>query len=304
MRWLVTLLLIALASTTAWLWLALERERERSAELERLAVASLGADVRVTEAPPAGPTLVPDSAGADDHTGFEPERYKRAVVLTGRDPRLAGNQAYMDARRRYLEASFDQRYPELTRVLGVTEQIALRVVELSYEEQIRSSGIAIDEASGRDFWAEQQQKAFDSDVAIAALIGDAKLAQWKEYQSSIMERHQVRDLRLELMDTAEPLDGEKAELLVRALFEGRQRAEQEANALSGTASADSWQGPTLLPEGNASVDESELRRQSLAAAKKVLSSFQYDTFREIVERQRASQEGLDEMFRLGMKALQ
>jgi hypothetical protein len=306
MKSFLTLLVIVFAATSAWLWheLKLEQERERFAQIPVPATSSRPNKPGANPPLASGPRASLDPAQVDDHAGFDPERFKRGLVLAGRDPRLTGNQAYMDARRRYFEAAFDQRYPELKRVLDVPEETAIRVVELSYEEQLKDSGVTIDATAGRDFWLEQQQKAFDSDAAIAALIGDAKLARWKEYQASIVERHQVRFLRLELMDTTEPLDGDTAESLVRALYEGRQRAEREASASGGPTSSDAWQGPPLLLHDSAPLDEAVLERQALEAAKKVLSSFQYETYRRMVERQQESEDGLDEMFRIGMEVLE
>jgi hypothetical protein len=302
MRVLLMVLVATLGATSAWLWRELQREREHVEE-SQAEIALARSDYRRPDAERPGPTI-PGSVESQDASHpdyFEQTRFKRGLVFSGSDPRLQRNSEYMDARRRYLRAAFAQRYPDLTRVLGVPEETAFRVVELSHEEQLRASSVTVD-ANRPDFWLEQQQQAYESDRAIAALIGETGLGLWKEYEASNWERHQVRALRLELIDSAEPLDGDEAEKLIHALYEERQRFEEEAGALSGPTGGEPG-APSIAVDQDAAGHEAELERRTLEAAKELLSSYQFETYRDMVVRQRTAQHAMDEMERIGMQVL-
>jgi len=297
----LSVLVLVFGATTVWLWRALEQERSDLAKIE-VAQSPKSYASGVPSPAPVESTPAP-AVEQDGHEYFEKSRFKRGLIFSGDDPRLRQIEAYMVARRRYLEASFAERYPDLVRELKVPKETALRIVELSPEEQRRWSGVKIEAKDQRSFWLEQQQRAYEGDVEIAALVGDAKLQQWKDYQASIWERHQVRQLRLELMDSAEPLGGETAESLIRALYEERQRIEQDARAMSGSTPGDEHEGPAFIQGQDAVESQAELERRTLKAAGKVLSSYQFEAFRQMLERQQTAESAMDEMHRIGMETL-
>lgn len=303
MRWLLSLLVVMLAAVAAWSWRELGQERERVSRLQA-EVAQPPKVLACVPAPMALSEIAPARAAEDDsHECFDPMRFKRGLVFSGRDPRLLQSPEYMEARRRYREASFADKYPDLTRVLGIKEKTAIRLVELSYEEQLKETGVSIDRSNLREIELEMQQKALESDAAIAALVGDETLQKWKDYQASLWQRHQVRGLRLKLADSPEPLAGDEAELLIRALYEERRRMEEEAKALSGVAEGYSPGGAVIL-SGEDTVDfEVASERRAIKVAESVLTPYQSRTFREVVERQRTAQDAMDEMYRVGMEAL-
>lgn len=208
----------------------------------------------------------------------------------------------MEARRRYEALSFDNRYPNLPRVLNVSKDTALKIVELSYEEQIRRDSLTVDLAKDPDFWLRQQQKEYESDSAIAALVGEAKLKQWKDYQSSMMERFEVMELRYALMDSNDPLDAEKAESLIRALYEKRRQYEEETKAKFG-ATGGSMEGPTFFADEKALGSEVEFEQQKLKAAEGVLSKFQLESYRKMMDDDRAVESATEELQRIGLEAL-
>ncbi len=302
MKALLAVLVVALAATSAWLWHALEQERGRKETSYAAPSRSPVGALRENDPLAAGRLTPRQPPGDDEHADFDQARFNRGLVFSGRDPRLLQDQGYMDARRRYLEAAFAQRYPDLARVLEVPEQTALRVVELSHEAQMRESGVTVNTADAPDFWLEEQQKAYESDAAIAALIGEGKLKRWKEYESSIWERHQVRALRLELVDSADPLAGDTAEALIHALYVEQQTLAQETEAASGSMGAVPG-APTVSLSGNAAGLEIEQERRALKAAEKKLTPYQFQIFRTMIERQRTAQRAMEEMDRLGMEAL-
>ncbi len=294
-------LVLVFGATTIWLWRGLELERADRPQVE--VVQSPTSYARVVPSPAPIESTPAPAMEQDDHEYFDESRFKRGLIFSGDDPRLRQNEEYMDARRRYLEASFAERYPDLVRVLKVSKETALRIVELSPEEQMRWSGVAVGATDQRSFWLEQQQRAYEGDVAIAALVGEAMLQQWKDYQASIWERHQVRQLRMELMDSVEPLGSDTAESLIRALYEERQRIEQDARAMSGSTPGDELEGPTFIQSRDAVESQAELERRTLKAAEEVISSYQFEAFRQMLDRQRTAQNAMDEMYRIGMETL-
>ncbi len=282
-------LVLVFCATSVWLWRELRLERSGRPQVE--VARSSSSDVPEVASPaPIEPEPAPN-VEQNGHEYFDEKRFKRGLIHSGDDPRLRQSAEYMEARRQYLEASFDHRYPDLVRVLKVPKETALRIVELSPEEEMRWFGVWIDKTSQDSLWLEQQQKAYAADVEIAALVGEAKLEQWKEYEASISERHQIRQFRIELMDSAEPLGSDTAELLIRALHEERQRIEEEARAKSGSAPGDDLE------------EEAESERRMLKAAEEVLSSYQFEAFRKMLERQRKAQSASERMQQAGMEAL-
>ncbi len=295
----LSVLVLVFGATTVWLWRALEQERSDLAKIE-VAQSPTSCSREVASPVPieSGPAL---AVVMDDHRCFDQTRFNRGLIYSGDDPRLRQNAEYIEARRQHLELRFDETYPDLVRVLGIRRETASRVVELSVEQQLRRSSIRIDATRERDFWLELQQRTQESDAEIAALIGASKLKQWKDYEGSLSERHQVRALRFQLMDSSEPLESDKAESLIRALHEERQWIEQDARVTRPESFLDI--GPTLMAPDDAAAFEAESERRTLKAAEKVLSKYQFAAFREMLERQRTAQNAMERMERAGMEAL-
>lgn len=300
MRWLLAALVIVFAATSGWLWHQLEQERVHASRSQspvaRVQPASIGVIA------PVRPETLPIEAGADEnHLELqEQERQLNRAILAGTDARLVKNPEYMEARRRYHKEAFGQRYPDLTRVLNVSEETALQIVELSHEEQLRDSGVAIN-LNDPDSLLKLEQKGYESDAAIAALVGQATLQQWKEYEATIGERYDVKELRTKLMDTREPLSFDEGQSLIRALYEERKRIEAEWQA-AGETTGDFRTPITFLTAENEEVEAMNERRM-LKVAKAELSSFQFEVYREMRERQRKTQNALDDMFRIGRESL-
>ena len=287
------ILVLALAATTAWLWRAFENERQRS-KPPQLQVSQLP-----LERPHSGNSRPEDPATqcAVSASQAQQDQPEATLLLRGPqafedDPRLLQDPHYRQARLRFYEAIFAEQYPDLARVLNIPEETADRLIELRAEQQLRQFSTLpleappLDEASRRSFELEQQQRQYEADAEIAALIGSAKLRQWQEYDATLGERQQVRMLRLELMDSPVPLGSDKAELLVRALYEERLRIEQDAQAMLPDA-----QSRTVE---NLAEMEAESSRRMLKAADKVLSPDQLRTFRKMLERQQDLQSAIQE----------
>jgi hypothetical protein len=284
----LSVLVLVFGATSVWLWRAQEQERSDRPQAE--VAQSPGSNDRVVASPvPTEPAPAP-AVVQDGHEYFDQTRFNRGLIQSGDDPRLRQSAEYMEARREYFESNFDANYPDLVRVLGVPIETAYRVVELSVEQQLRESGIRIYKTREGDFDLELQQKTQQADAEIAALIGESKLRQWKDYEASLSERYQVRQLRFELMDSSDPLESDKAESLIRALHDERQRIEQDL-------------GPAIVDSESDTEFEAESERRSLKAAEKVLSSYQFQAFRKMLEQQRAARSAREQMERAGMEAL-
>jgi len=301
LRPLLATLVVALALTSGWLWHELAKAREKAAHVESV-VTTTRAQAEPMAAPPTSMPTPIETADSSSHDSFDQTRFNRGLVFSGNDPRLRKNAQYMEARRRYETVSFDNRYPNLLRVLNVSKDTALKIVDLSYEEQIRRDSLTVDLARDPDFWLRQQQKEYESDSAIAALIGEAKLKQWKEYRSSMMERFEVMELRYALIDSSDPLEAEKAESLIRTLYEKRRQYEEETKAKLGSTGG-SMEGPTFFADEKVLGSEVEFEQQKLKAAAGVLSAIQLESYRKMMDEDRAVEGAMEELQRIGMEAL-
>ena len=72
---------------------------------------------------------------------------------------------------------------------------------------------------------EEAERAEDAELA--ALLGEAKVAKWKEYQASLPIRHRVYQLRATLSASAEPLREDQIERLISAIYAEQKQLKEE-----------------------------------------------------------------------------
>ncbi len=120
-------------------------------------------------------------------------------------------------------------YPRLARALGIRNEDAERLIELLALQQVESledtSQCALDPACLSHQGS--PRKADERAKEIANLLGPDGQQRFQQYQSSLSERESVSALRTRLPD-AQPLPESKAEDLIAALADERQRIQNEA----------------------------------------------------------------------------
>src|SRR5262245_8829947 len=301
MRLLLAALVVVFAAISAWLWIQLGEVQGRTPAVKvserescRNSIENLPEPSSV-KSPSSAPTPPAPSTSA----------YAGCTIIAGTssDPRtnplLRNNQEYLEARLRFYEAMLNDEYPDLARALKIPDKTAIRLVELRANQQVRgfvAGPEPEDEASQPMFQLEVQQRRDQADAEIASLIGNAKLQQWKDYEKSIGERQQVRLLRLELMDSSEPLDFEKGDQLIDALYEERVRVAKEFESIIAEQEERGEDDPPPERLAEKLADSSaKANKRLLEASKDVLSPSQIEIFRNMLERQQRFQNAMTVM---------
>jgi hypothetical protein len=167
-------------------------------------------------------------------------------------------------------------YPDLQTALALDDQQADQFFELLAEQQMQSMttsspvpfGPGTDEAATREWQKQQQRLQTEKEAQIAALLGDAKLQQWKNYQSTMPARMQIRELRSTLEGAGLPLQQDQAERLITAITVEQQRAMSEKQTVfNGIGPA--MVGPTgiVVQAGSAPADRTALFDQQIEQTK-------------------------------------
>lgn len=306
MRTLTTLLIVALAATSVWLWHSLNQERERFARLQAEVEQSRQADAAKVVSIPVEPGPAEVLSQAAQPPG-DPTPDGRAALQMKQERLLAKNPEYMEAMRKLQESMYVAQHADLLRLLGLPKGKTDELVALRVGLRLRGYGSlppGADAASRRAFELEQQQRRFEADMETAALIGEDKLKILKEYDASMLERMQVKELRLALLDSSEPLAGDEAEALIRAFHEERQKAMREVEATMPMPPADdAVAGQVAFNRGRGVEIRTEWARRALERAEDMLSPAQFEVFRSMVMRQRRVESAQQEMLRARENAL-
>jgi hypothetical protein len=188
------------------------------------------ATTAVGEPPPPPPLVVNPFLAANGGTlsPMDPQAARERARQLMADPE------YRDAMRRQQRLSLPMRYPDLQAALQLDEQQNDQLLELLADQQMRTFAnhppmmgpeARSDQAAAlREWQAEQARLQSEQTAEIAALLGDAKAQQWRQYQESIPARFQLRELRSSLETAGMPLQSEQTEKLVATLTAERQNA--------------------------------------------------------------------------------
>ncbi len=281
---------VVLAATTTWLWHRLSEERERhTPELAAVALAQTktesSASTQTGEPGEVSGTSVSPSRLAGSGAALPAD----APFDPRSDPRLRNSPTYVAARERFYEAMLNDEYPDLARALKISEKTARQLIRLRANQQSRRFGAGVEPLNEMDkslFENGAQQRQVEADAEITALIGAEKLEKWKVYESSIGERQLVRQFRLELLDSSEPLDFDRAEILIAALHEATEDRRREAAAMATQATSSYPDDPTS-DELKAYLEKNsnEENANVLAAVKDVLTPSQLKMLAAMLDRQ-------------------
>lgn len=281
---------VGLAVIVLLLWKQLAEERERADALAgheaefALPAETAAVPEQVPGAPPDSTEVTP-AKKPDEDTDWYPQ--ERQLL---QDPTLR------EARRRYRQLELASGHIELAKVLGISQETADQLLALLVDRELRYLSKPHPNPRNpeelRIRKLENEQAQYEQDREIAALIGEARLPLWKEYQASLPARHQVRQLQLILFGTDEPLREEQVEALITALTRESQRAQQElshyAESLKWSGGAESKSQPgrnKMLASLAAATDE-----RTRAAASAILSQSQLESFERMIRSQRELRE--------------
>jgi hypothetical protein len=227
-------------------------------------------------APPAEPEPAPVT---EQPAAVKPPPVREQAVASAEPPPfMANRQAMMDRSRQLLQdpeyrkamlaqqkLAMRRMYPDLLTALRLQPQEAERLMDVLAEQQLnmisnqppfRGRGQPPDPTEVQQYQQQVQQQQRERDAQIAALLGDAKLQEWQQYQKTLGARAQIRELRTELAESGIPLREGQVEPLVSALASEQERRSQEMmkdrarlNALG-----------TTMPAGRVTMMEQDLER--------------------------------------------
>ena len=296
-RLLVIPLIVVLAATSAWLWYSLGQERERSDRLQA-EVATLrqspgrAPDSQLSTAP--APRELRGSAGIEQ-SGTS--RGAAGFIAPRGDPVLLADSDHVAASKEVHEAILAMQYDDLARILDIPQEIVDQLIAIKARALGRQIGGVAPNRADRDAWElQRQQDHLETNTELVALIGEKKLQKFTEYEESLGERQQVKELRLELMDSSEPLASDKAERLIRALAQERRQFYEEMKAMlpQETTNPQSMDHIIVAREYVAERT-SEWEGRLLKAAEAELSPAQMKIYREMLEVQSRMQRALGSM---------
>lgn len=287
----IALAMAALAATTIWSLRAFVTERARANSLQ----------ARIDFQGPDSVATTPDTPGAvpfaesDPEDSGEGEAPAAKMYSDSYEARLLQSESYREARRRYRQLELASGHIDLARVMGISQETADRLIALLVERELQYLGRANrnprNEKELRIRQTEIAQAQQEQDAEIAALIGEAMLAKWKDYQSSLPIRHQVQQLGARSFAIAEPLREEQVEPLIAAIHSERKWIKQELANYTATLS---WSGGkegqshasrnTMLAELTAAANE-----RIHAAASSILSGNQLQLLDDMMRRERELQ---------------
>jgi hypothetical protein len=226
--------------------------------------------------PPPVATATPPGAGAAGITSRVERREGSGASFAGvarpmRGPMdSAAGQRFMLTQMR---GSIRRMYQDVGRELDLTPEQATRLMDLMADQQTRIIGERRqgDRAAVAQNWQAQQEQ---NNKEVAALIGEAKMAEWKAYQQSLPQRAQVDSVGQQLESAGVPLNGDQRSQLIAAMVEEAQANPRPAS-LAGLAPEEAMK---QINEWQDAYDKSVAER-----AKQVLSAEQYERYHDYTE---------------------
>ena len=208
----------------------------RVAELERPrppapaampSAAAPGPVFTVVPAPPppgnAARVAAPQARSADPNASVMPEFARRQMM--DRSRKLMEDPEYRAAMRSQQKMMVAQQYPDLSVALNLSPDQADQLLELLADQQTRNmyerppfrTDGTPDENEMREWQRQAEQRQRQNQEEMRALLGDAGMEQWKDYQGTMGARQQVRQLRSVLDSSGLTLQQDQVQPLVNAI---------------------------------------------------------------------------------------
>ncbi len=189
-----------------------------------------------------------------------------------------------------------QLYPDLAAALHLSPAEVDKLFDLLADQQMKtmeSREALRDKDLPREQMVEEMRKLNDQqkndrDKQMAALLGDAKVQEWKDYESSLGARSQVRELKTILEGSGMPLRDDQTQSLVNALVaeQNRYPAQQTSAPNNGGGSPgtfDPTQRAAMLEQNIARLEQQNQRTHDALAP--YLTSQQLQRFDELNRQQ-------------------
>jgi hypothetical protein len=221
----------------------------------------------------------------DTSRGWDAEKFSRRLT----------NPTYRAAQIAYLRLEMEQKYPDLAEALSLQPDEADRFLDLlatqalserEHEMKINDDGKVSDQTvTARRQASEERRRVAAAERA--ALLGEAKLLEWNQYEESLGARAQVRELQMLLAESDFPLRDDQFGPLVDALAAEQQRHASERDQLyNGTRNPTQPTSQEVIRYMAQRLDliEKSLQRQRQAAAR-YLSSEQQKRYDEMLLRE-------------------
>jgi hypothetical protein len=240
---------VAVFSTTVAvvLWGELSAERENNATLQARLAQAGGATVALPTVQQAAAT--PSSMDTDSAKPASSSPPVQAAVAPPAPPRITTNfpserdmlkdPEYRKARLAQMRLTLPQNYPGLAEAMGLSPDEADRLFNIIAENQLEQQSSApviigngqLDQAQMAELTRNSQMMQAKLEENIRGQLGDARYAQWQDYQTNQRPaRMQVAQFGRTLEAAGVPLNSTQARPLTELMIaeQARQRADQQA----------------------------------------------------------------------------
>lgn len=229
-----------------------------------------------------------------------------ATFAFARQDKLMADPEYRAAMRAQQRLMMPHQYPDLAEALQLQPEEAGKLMDLLADQQIanmdRRPPVGPDgspDQKAMQEWHQQmqqqmQQQHRDNEAQIANLLGDGRLQEWKEYQSTMGARMQVKQLRDLMNSSSDPLRADQVQQIVTALATEQRRpnAEPQRNSLRPVAMLGTRVGSLspAAPNGVAMMEQSlehtiQYNQRMQDAAAPYLSARQQEQYKQILDQQ-------------------
>lgn len=181
--------------------------------------------------------------------------------------------------RRQRTAMVRQQFQDVGNVLGLSQEQTRKLLEVLDEQQTRGYSPFMRDYENR-FLPDSVQKTVREarergDAAVSAVIGESRMAQWATYQKSMPERMVVNGISRTIEHVGVPaLTDDQREQLVTAMVDNRDR--------TPPPSLDDSQSNEQRME-HIFKQQDENNRRNLERAKGVLTTEQYEAYRDYID---------------------
>ena len=298
--------LVACAATSLCLWRELRTERERAealqtrlVQLERSQAAKAKAktaiDVHATQ-PAVSPTPPQETTKAKP-AGAKPQNTQRRLAglfdmdsYERQERRLLQDPQYREARRAQRRLEMTSGHLDLTSALQISPETADQLISLLVDEELQylsephPNPTNDEEYRARQLEIEKSERA--RDAKLSALLGESKLAEWKEYQASLQTRYQVHQLRGTLSASPDPLRDDQMEPLISAIYTEQKQLNEEMRAYAQTLDwSEDTRQQSFLKRKQQYADRSSAAKDRIhTAAASILSQRQLASLDDMVQR--------------------
>lgn len=199
------------------------------------------------------------------------------------------NRSSQSADIAYRRLELQQRYSDAATALNLQADEAARFFDLLAQQahndaEWEMSGDGMGKATQR----ERQRRSDANKAEQAALLGEARIAEWDKYLNSLGARAEVRELRIQLADSDYPLRRDQYEPLVASLATEQVRHNAEREELRRAQGNTNGLPPDqVIKYMNRRIDlieESLVRRRRAAAT--LLDTEQLKRYQEMLDLQR------------------